>query len=221
MIFYFYKKIRGRELVLDKNLSNVDIMIYCISFLIMYIRGVVYCYVGVFLGKGVCLRGVSKLKLGKGTKIGRYCTIDAIGTNGIVCGRAFTVGEFSTIKVSGSLCNLGKGIIIGDNVGIGEFAHIGGAGGLIIGDDTIIGSYFSAHPENHIFHNQDILIRNQGVTHQGISIGKNCWIGAKVTLLDGAIIGDRCVIAAGAVVKGQFPSGCVIGGIPAKVLKTI
>ncbi len=46
---------------------------------------------------------------------------------------------------------------------------------------------------------------------------QNCWIGAKVTILDGTIIGDNSVVAAGAVVRGQFPDNCVIGGIPAKI----
>lgn len=91
------------------------------------------------------------------------------------------------------------GIRIGKNVGIGEFSHIGGAGGVSIGDDTIIGSYFSVHPEEHIYADPQRLIREQGVTHKGIEIGSGCWIGAKVTILDGAKIGNGCVVAAGAL----------------------
>ena len=52
-------------------------------------------------------------------------------------------------------------------------------------------------------------------------IGNNIWIGAKVTLLDGSKVGDNSVIAAGAVVSGVFPNNVVIGGVPAKILKTI
>lgn len=65
----------------------------------------------------------------------------------------------------------------------------------------------------------DIPIRKQGVNRKGIKIGSNCWIGAKVTILDGTIIGNGCIVAAGAVVRGQFPDNCVIGGVPAKILK--
>lgn len=46
-----------------------------------------------------------------------------------------------------------------------------------------------------------------------------CWIGAKVSILDGAIIGDNCIVVAGAVVKGEFPANSTIGGVPAKILK--
>ena len=42
-----------------------------------------------------------------------------------------------------------------------------------------------------------------------------------MTFLDGCVVGDNCVVAAGAVVKGIFPSNVIIGGVPAKVLKQI
>lgn len=90
-------------------------------------------------------------------------------------------------------------------------------GFLEIGDDTIFGNYVSIHPENHNYHNTNIPIRLQGVNGVGVKIGKNCWIGAKVTILDGTIIGDNSVVAAGAVVRGQFPDNCVIGGFRQKL----
>jgi LmbE family N-acetylglucosaminyl deacetylase len=88
-----------------------------------------------------------------------------------------------------------------------------------IGDDGIIGPYFGCHPENHNFYSEDALIRLQGVNRKGINIGKNCWIGAKVTILDGVSIGENCIIAAGAVVTKSMPSNAVLGGLPAKVIK--
>jgi len=121
---------------------------------------------------------------------------------------------------SGSIKLIGKGIQIGDNVGLGTHGFYGGAGGLEIGDDTIFGNYVSVHPENHNFKNLNIPIRLQGVNHKGIKIGKNCWIGAKVTILDGTEIGDGCIVAAGAVVNGKFPQNVIIGGIPAKIIKS-
>ena len=131
------------------------------------------------------------------------------------------IGAFSRLVVGTSFTNLGKYIKIGNNVGIGEFAYLGGGGGLEIGDDCIIGQYLSCHPENHNFNNPKVLIRLQGVTRKGIKIGKNCWIGAKVTILDGVEIGNNCVIAAGAVVRSSMPSHTVIGGVPARILKCI
>ena len=63
------------------------------------------------------------------------------------------------------------------------------------------------------------MIRLQGTERKGITIGRNCWIGAKVTILDGVTIGENCVIAAGAVVTKSMPANAVIGGMPARVIR--
>jgi acetyltransferase-like isoleucine patch superfamily enzyme len=173
-----------------------------------------------FLGRGVQLRNLNNLQLGRMVRIHDQVTIDALGRGKMKIGDQVSIGRFSHLFTSFGLNDLGKGITIGNNVGIGDMAHLGGAGGLEIGDDCIIGPYFSCHPENHNFDRLDQPIRLQGVSRKGIQIGSNCWIGAKVTVLDGVTIGNNCVIAAGAVVTRSFPENSVIGGVPAKILKT-
>jgi acetyltransferase-like isoleucine patch superfamily enzyme len=84
-----------------------------------------------------------------------------------------------------------------------------------------MGSYISFHSENHNFSDTTKLIREQGVTSKGIQLGNNIWVGAKATFLDGCVIGNNSVVAAGAVVSGVFPDNVVIGGVPAKILKPI
>ncbi len=173
----------------------------------------------VFFGNNVKVQGMSFAHFGKGVQIGDYVNLKAYGTEGLSLGNYAWIGAHSCLKVSFSFNDPGSYIRIGRNVGIGEYAHLGGAGGLEIGDDCIIGPYFSCHPENHQFYNHQELIRLQGVTRKGIVVGKNCWVGAKVTLLDGVRIGDNCVIAAGAVVTKDMPANAVIGGVPAKVIR--
>jgi len=169
-------------------------------------------------GKRVSLINIANMQWGKFLKLGNDVYINALGKGKISLGNNVGIGSFSRIIISTSFNNLGSHITIGNNVGMGEFAYLGGAGGLEIGDDCIIGQYFSCHPENHIYKNTNDLIRNQGVSRKGIVIGKNCWIGSKVTILDGVQIGDGCVIAAGAVVTKSFPANSVIGGVPAKLI---
>lgn len=53
-----------------------------------------------------------------------------------------------------------------------------------------------------------------------ITIRDGCWIGAGAIILGGTTIGERSIVAAGAVVNGNFPAGCLIGGVPARILKT-
>jgi acetyltransferase-like isoleucine patch superfamily enzyme len=174
---------------------------------------------GLMLGKAVTFFNPSKIHWGRFLRLGNYAAISALGKNGIWFGDNVSIGAFSRIIISTSLNNLGDRIVIGNNVGIGEFAYLGGGGGLEIGDDCIAGQYLSCHPENHNYEHNRILIRHQGVTRKGIKIGKNCWIGSKVTILDGVEIGDGCVIAAGSVVTRSFPKDCIIGGVPSKLLK--
>lgn len=173
----------------------------------------------IFLGRGVKFHYLQNIRFGRLIQLEDHVCISALGKGKVTLGGRVRIGAFSRLVTSTTFDQLGSHITIGDNVGIGEFAYLGGAGGLDIGADCIIGQYFSCHPENHVFTDENELIRLQGTTRQGIRIGKNCWIGAKVTILDGVNIGDDCVVAAGAVVTKSMPAGCVIGGVPARVIK--
>lgn len=53
-----------------------------------------------------------------------------------------------------------------------------------------------------------------------IEIHSNVFVGAGATIMYGVTIGENCIVAAGAIVTKDVPSGCVVGGIPAKVIGT-
>ncbi|MBO0949645.1 acyltransferase [Fibrella forsythiae] len=175
---------------------------------------------GMVRGRGVQFFNLRQIQWGRFLKLGDHVYCSAIATDGIRLGNQVSIGAFSRLVVSTTLDNPGLYIRIGDRVGIGEFAYLGGAGGLTIGDDCIVGQYFSCHPENHLFGDLNVPIRLQGVERKPIIIGINCWIGSKVTVLGGVTIGDGCVVAAGAVVTQSFPANSLIGGVPAKLLRT-
>lgn len=172
------------------------------------------------LGRGVRFFMLWNISFGKWVKLDDFVYLSALGKGKISIGNNSGIGAYSRVIISSSYNDIGEYIRIGNNVGIGEFAYLGGAGGLDIGDDCIIGQYLSCHPENHNYSSDEVLIRHQGTEREGICIGKNCWIGAKVTILDGVVIGDNCVIAAGAVVTKSMPANSIIGGVPAKVIKS-
>lgn len=174
----------------------------------------------VFVGTGTKIKAVNLIKFGTNLSISKNCYIDALSQEGIEFGDNVSIGKDTDIIVTGSFKSLGNGIKIGNNVGLGTHGHYGGAGGLQIGNDTIFGNYVSVHPENHNYSDSILPIRLQGVTQKGIKIGNNCWIGAKATILDGTIIGNGCIVAAGAVVSGIFPDNVIIGGVPARIIKS-
>lgn len=63
--------------------------------------------------------------------------------------------------------------------------------------------------------------RRNEITANSVVIGKNVWIGARVTILGGVTIGDNSVIAAGAVVKDDVKPNTIVAGIPAIEKKEI
>lgn len=54
-----------------------------------------------------------------------------------------------------------------------------------------------------------------------VTIGNDVWIGGNVTILPGVEIGNNVIIAAGAVVTKNIPDNCIVGGVPARVIKEI
>ena len=219
MLRRILSKIKGRDIDFDARVSSAYLFVFLATKAIALIRGLLLARKWVLLGRGARVRHASQFYPSAGVEIGVFTQIDCLSEHGLTMGVGSKIGGFGLVSVSGTLRDLGRHIIIGDHVGIGDFAHIGGAGGVRIGDNTITGAYLSLHPENHNFSSPQMLIKEQGVTREGISIGADCWIGAKVTILDGTVVGNGCVIAAGAVVVGEFPDNVVIGGVPARILK--
>jgi len=172
-----------------------------------------------FLGKSVSFYNMPRIKLGKWVVLEDHVFLSALGKGELKIGDESKIGAFSRLIISTSFNNLGEFIHIGKDVGIGEFSRLGGSGGLSIDDHTIIGQYFSAHPENHLFEGESELIKEQGTERSAITIGSNCWIGAKVTVLAGVNIGNNSIIGAGSVVTKSIPENAVAVGSPAKVIK--
>ncbi len=54
-----------------------------------------------------------------------------------------------------------------------------------------------------------------------IVLGRNVWVGANSTILQGVTVGDNAIIAAGAVVTKDVAANTVVGGVPAKYIRNI
>lgn len=211
----------GKTYPIDENIPDSLIISVFWGRIIMIIRGYLFLQKRIFLGKKVRIKNKSNIEFGNNCTLEDYVKIDAYAKNVIHFGDNVKIGAYSIISSTSHFSNFGKGITIGNNSAVGEFSYFGAAGGIEIGDNVIMGQYISFHSENHLFENKSTSIREQGTISKGIVLGNNIWVGAKVTFLDGAEIDDNCVIAAGAVVKGHFPKNCIIGGIPAKIIKEI
>lgn len=173
----------------------------------------------VFIGPDVELRNRRGISIGAGSTLGKGVIIDGLSKEGVVIGRNVNIGPYSIIEATGVISQLGKGLRIGANSGLGAYSFIGAAGGVSIGKNVIMGQRISFHSENHRFDRLDVPIRVQGVTHEGIVVEDDCWIGANVVFLDGAHVGHGSVIGAGAVVRGEIPPFSFAAGVPARIIR--
>lgn len=111
----------------------------------------------------------------------------------------------------------GKNLKIGRNVFINSCCQFQDQGGITIGDGTLVGPKTVIATLNHHMDPK----KRANLIPKPVVIGKNVWIGANVTILPGVIIGDGAVIAAGAVVNKNVEANTVVGGVPARFIKTI
>lgn len=118
-------------------------------------------------------------------------------------------------------CYFGNGgrLSVGDRSQLGQNSRFQGT--ITIGDDCVMGPDVVMMATSHEFSSLDIPINKQGAkSEEPIKIGNDCWIGTRVVILPGVELGDKCIVAAGAVVTHSFSPYSIIGGVPAKLLKT-
>ncbi len=113
--------------------------------------------------------------------------------------------------------DFGKNIAFGKDVFINSGCHFQDQGGITIGDGALIGHNVVLATVNH-----DLDPKNNRRNHYApITIGNHVWIGSNATILPGVTIGEWSVVAAGAVVTKDVPPYCVVGGVPARIIKTV
>lgn len=112
-------------------------------------------------------------------------------------------------------------ISLGNNVSIHDFCYIDAAGGLSIGKNVSIAHGASILTFNHTWNDESLPIKYNPVEFSEVVIEDDVWIGCGVRVMPGVRIGSRSVIAAGAAVTKDVRAGCIVAGVPAKVLKRI
>lgn len=139
---------------------------------------------------------------------------------GINCSFGYKLGGFhrgGSIELQARYKN--SKIKIGNNISTNNNIFLCAANYIEIGDDTLVGQNvvmmdFEAHGI--------APLDRRSVGEIGkIIIGKNVWIGNNVTILKNSVIGENTIVATGAVVSGIFPQNVIIGGVPAKIIRSI
>lgn len=112
----------------------------------------------------------------------------------------------------------GENIRIGRNVFINQNCTMYDLGGIDIGDDVMIGPNVSIITSGHPLAPSR---RRAFVIAKPIVIERNVWIAAGVTIIGGVTIGENAVVAAGSVVTRDVPPNTLVGGNPARAIRSI
>ena len=112
----------------------------------------------------------------------------------------------------------GVDISVGRNVFINQNCTFYDLGGLDIADDVMIGPNVSIITSGHP---TEPSRRRDGVIAKPIVIERNVWIAAGATIIGGVTVGENSVVAAGSVVTRDVPPNTLVGGNPARVIRSI
>jgi lipopolysaccharide O-acetyltransferase len=141
------------------------------------------------------------------------------GVSHIKFGRNFTAGRGLWLEAEGSNARL----IIGDNVNVSDWVHIGAINLVQIGQGCLLGSKVVVTDHSH---GQLSDIGSEGVTLRPnvrrlyskgpVILESNVWLGDNVVVLPGVTIGAYAIVGANAVVTRNIPTKTVWAGVPAK-----
>jgi maltose O-acetyltransferase len=113
----------------------------------------------------------------------------------------------------------GANVRIGNRSGLGRGCRV--YGGLIMGEEVMVGPEVAFLSENHRFDRLDQPIGWQGMTERTPPrIEDGAWIGLRATILAGKVVGEGAIVAACAVVTKDVPPFSIVGGNPAVVIGT-
>jgi acetyltransferase-like isoleucine patch superfamily enzyme len=112
----------------------------------------------------------------------------------------------------------GVDIRIGRNVFVNQNCTFYDLGGLDIADDVMIGPNVSLITSGHPL---EPSRRHAFTTAKPIAIERNVWIAAGATIIGGVTVGENSVVAAGSVVTKNVPPNTLVGGNPARVIRSI
>lgn len=141
---------------------------------------------------------------------------DSVRGSRIRIGAHSVIDSFVKVKPAGG----GGDLLIGEHVAINSGCVLYTGNGIRIGNGVAVAANCTFAPVNHAYADRSRLIREQGFlpSKGGIVVEDDVWIGANCVLLDGAVLRQGCVVAAGSIVRGELQAYSVYAGQPLRVV---
>ena len=154
-----------------------------------------------------------------------FKAVNTVGSSVTCIGRPYIVNRsrieigdrlvMSSRPITSHIVTFGRGVVtIGNDVVISHGAAISARSHVDIGNGTQLGPYCVVLDSD--FHS--VANRRASGESAPIRIGAHVTIGARVTIMRGATLGDRCTVLSGSVVSGNVPPGATVGGMPARAV---
>jgi len=153
----------------------------------------------------------------RGIRIGDDCRVHRTADFDLEGGGQIRIGSGVQLGPGVILATHGADIVLNDNVYVGPYCVI--YGGVVVGEHTMLAAHSVIVPANHSTAPDGVPMYQQPKMRKGIVIGRDVWIGALVTVLDGVTLADGCVIGAGSVVTKSIGPMMIAHGAPAKEQK--
>ncbi len=126
--------------------------------------------------------------------------------------------EFSSPDIAAGQRIYNSNVRIGRQTSVSRGCSFEGGGMIEIGEHCMVGPETAFVTSSHAGDGAGGIRRR--ITSRPVIVGDRVWIGARCTLLPGAVVGDGCVLAAGSVVTGKCEPGFIYGGVPARRIRS-
>ena len=179
--------------------------------------------------------GVLTLRFGKDVRLCRGVVMDidargdneiAIGDNSLIMNNVRMILRSGRISI-GADCDIRDGVwmksegelLLGDHIPIAQYSALHCAERIEFADWVGLAERVSVLDSDHGFDGSDVYFRDQPLKVEPTTIDRNTFIAAGAVVLRGARIGANCLVAANSVVRGgEYQSGSLLAGAPAKVV---
>ena len=135
------------------------------------------------------------------------------GYGRLVLGRWLHLGVGTALRCHEGTLSVGDKSVLGRDVSINCYLDVEIGAAALFADDIYVSDF------DHRFADLTRPIKDQGIAKSRVRIEPDVWIGTKVTVRRGVVIGEGAVVGANAVVTRDLPPYCVAVGVPARVIK--
>jgi acetyltransferase-like isoleucine patch superfamily enzyme len=132
----------------------------------------------------------------------------------VALGRWSWLGHGCKLRAHEGHISIGAKSVLGQECTISAYQHVS------IGRECIIADRAMLIDFDHGMVEIERPIREQGIYKRDVRVGHNVWMGYGACVLRGVTVGDNCVIGTNSVVTKDVPDNSVVGGVPARVIRT-